>query len=116
MHLGLSIVARLGLGGRHVADRFEQAAGVDGLDAPTPAEAGSLGLDLSHLPEQSMDPIAIVGLDLAKRIFQVHGARADGSVALRKKLSRVRIPTEAGHQFRSEAGQRSDLMSATIPR
>jgi transposase len=66
---------------------------VDGLDAPTPAEAGSLGLDLSHLPEQSMDPIAIVGLDLAKRIFQVHGARADGSVALRKKLSRPQVLT-----------------------
>ena len=29
---------------------------------------------------------------------------------------RVRIPTEAGHSFRGEAGQRSDLMSATIPR
>jgi transposase InsO family protein len=28
----------------------------------------------------------------------------------------VRIPTEAGHPFRREAGQRSDLMSATIPR
>jgi hypothetical protein len=30
----------------------------------------------------------IVGLDLAKRVFQVHGATADGGVALRKKLSR----------------------------
>jgi len=28
----------------------------------------------------------------------------------------MRIPTEAGHLFRREAGQRSDLMSATIPR
>ncbi|MDE4909571.1 hypothetical protein PQI07_02505 [Methylobacterium sp. 092160098-2] len=28
----------------------------------------------------------------------------------------MRIPTEAGHPFRREAGQRSDLMSATIPR
>ncbi|WP_292514865.1 transposase, partial [Methylobacterium sp.] len=26
---------------------------------------------------------------------------------------RLRIPTEAGHPFRREAGQRSDLMSAT---
>ena len=78
MDLGLGIVACFGLGGRYVADRFEQSPVIDGLDAPTPAEAGSLGLDLSHLPEQSMDPIAIVGLDLAKRIFQVHGARADG--------------------------------------
>jgi hypothetical protein len=30
-------------------------------------------------------------------------------------IDRLRIPTEAGHLFRREAGQRSDLMSATIP-
>lgn len=40
-----------------------------------------------------MDPIAIVGLDLAKRVFQVHGARADGSIVLRKKLSRPQVLT-----------------------
>lgn len=28
----------------------------------------------------------------------------------------VRIPKEAGHLFRDEAGQRSDLMPATFPR
>jgi len=93
LDLGPGIIACLRLGGRDVADRFEQPTVIDGLDAPTPAEAGTLGPDLSHLPEQSMDPIAIVGLDLAKRIFQVHGARADGSVALRKKLSRPQVLT-----------------------
>ncbi len=35
-----------------------------------------------------MAEFTIVGLDLAKRIFQVHGATADGGVAVRKKLSR----------------------------
>ena len=30
----------------------------------------------------------IIGIDLAKRSFQLHGARADGSVAFRRKLSR----------------------------
>ena len=30
----------------------------------------------------------IIGVDLAKRVFQVHGAAADGSVVFRKKLSR----------------------------
>lgn len=35
--------------------------------------------------------IAIIGIDLAKRLFQVHGATADGSVAFRKKLSRERL-------------------------
>lgn len=35
-----------------------------------------------------MTEVTIVGLDLAKRVFQVHGATADGGVAIRKKLSR----------------------------
>ena len=34
---------------------------------------------------------SIIGIDLAKRSFQVHGARADGSVAFRRKLSRGRL-------------------------
>lgn len=38
-----------------------------------------------------MDEVTIVGLDLAKRVFQVHGARADGRVAYRKKLSRGQL-------------------------
>jgi hypothetical protein len=28
----------------------------------------------------------------------------------------MRIPTQSGHRFRFEAGHRSDLMSATIPK
>lgn len=38
-----------------------------------------------------MTEIAIVGLDLAKRVFQVHGATAAGGVAIRKKLSRAQV-------------------------
>lgn len=38
-----------------------------------------------------MTEITIVGLDLAKRVFQVHGATADGGVAIRKKLSRGQV-------------------------
>lgn len=38
-----------------------------------------------------MDSISIIGLDLAKRVFQVHGARADGHVVFRKKLSRGQL-------------------------
>ena len=34
---------------------------------------------------------APIGIDLAKRSFQLHGARADGSVAFRKKLSRDKM-------------------------
>jgi len=35
-----------------------------------------------------MAEVTIIGVDLAKRIFQAHGAAADGSVIFRKKLSR----------------------------
>ena len=38
-----------------------------------------------------MEEVSIIGIDLAKRSFQVHGARADGSVAYRKKLSRGKL-------------------------
>jgi transposase len=38
-----------------------------------------------------MSEIATVGLDLAKNVFQVHGADATGSAVLRKKLRRDQV-------------------------
>ena len=38
-----------------------------------------------------MSEVSIIGIDLAKRSFQVHGARADGSVAFRRKLGREKV-------------------------
>lgn len=38
-----------------------------------------------------MSEVAIIGIDLAKRIFQLHGARKDGSVVFRKRLSRGQL-------------------------
>ena len=38
-----------------------------------------------------MEEVTIIGIDLAKRSFQVHGAKADGSVAFRRKLSRGKL-------------------------
>ena len=35
-----------------------------------------------------MNQATIIGIDLAKRVFQAHGAAADGSMVFRKKLSR----------------------------
>jgi len=35
-----------------------------------------------------MRKATIIAVDLAKNVFQVHGAAADGSVLVRKKLSR----------------------------
>ena len=38
-----------------------------------------------------MKEVRIVGLDLAKRVFQVHAAGSDGSVVLRRELSRGQL-------------------------
>ena len=38
-----------------------------------------------------MEEVSIIGIDLAKHSFQLHGARADGSVAFRSKLSRGKV-------------------------
>ena len=38
-----------------------------------------------------MDTVSIVGIDLAKQNFQLHGAAADGSGVFRKKLSRPQL-------------------------
>ena len=38
-----------------------------------------------------MREVTIVGVDLAKRVFQLHGAAADGNVVFRKKLSRAQL-------------------------
>ena len=38
-----------------------------------------------------MDQATMIGIDLAKNSFQLHGAWTDGSVAFRKKLSRGRV-------------------------
>jgi excisionase family DNA binding protein len=36
-----------------------------------------------------VEEVSIIGLDLAKHVFQVHGAGADGSVAFRRKAAAV---------------------------
>lgn len=38
-----------------------------------------------------MEKATIIGIDLAKHVFQLHGAGSDGSVAFRKKISRAKL-------------------------
>ena len=38
-----------------------------------------------------MDDVTLIGVDLAKRVFHLHGAAGDGSVVFRKKLSRAQF-------------------------
>ena len=40
-----------------------------------------------------MNEVYIIGIDLAKRVFQLHGASADGQVVFRKKLTRSKFLT-----------------------
>jgi transposase len=47
-----------------------------------------------------MEKANIIGLDLAKRSFQAHGARADGGVAFGKKLSREKVLAFLAEQSR----------------
>jgi len=44
--------------------------------------------------------VHIIGLDLAKRVFQAHGAASDGTVVFRKKLSRSQVLTFLSSQPR----------------
>ena len=43
--------------------------------------------------EPSMGEVTTIGLDLAKHVFQVHGADADGATVLRKSLRRAQVLT-----------------------
>jgi transposase len=45
-----------------------------------------------------MNEVSIIGLDLAKNVFQAHGAGADGSVVFRRKLSRGQLLKFLGEQ------------------
>ena len=38
-----------------------------------------------------MGQASTIGLDIAKRVFQAHGADASGRVVFRKRLSRVKL-------------------------
>jgi transposase len=49
------------------------------------------GLATDGSEERDMDDVAIIGIDLAKQVFHAHGARSDGSVAFRKRLSRAQV-------------------------
>ena len=59
-----------------------------------------------------MEEASIIGIDLAKRSFQVHGARADGSVTYRRKLSGGGF---CGFSRRSRAAWWLPAMSNLLP-
>ena len=63
------------------------------MPPPTASQCANVGpWCLTDMKEEaSMGQATIIGIDLAKRVFQVHGAGADGSVVFRKQLPRTRL-------------------------
>jgi hypothetical protein len=59
----------------------------NGVDAPE----GIAVKEVVFGEGESMQEVSIIGFDLAKHVFQVHGAHADGSVAFRRKLPRSKL-------------------------
>ena len=47
-----------------------------------------------------MSEVSVIGLDLAKHVFQVHGADASGRAVLRKQLRRAQVLEFFGRQPR----------------
>ena len=45
-----------------------------------------------------MSEVSVIGLDLAERVFQVHGADASGRVLIRKQLRRGQVLEFFGRQ------------------
>ncbi len=69
------------------------ASKIDGVDASSRRHRSVPRWWCDQPPEEeaSMEQVNIIGIDLAKRSFQLHGARADGSVAFRRKVSREKL-------------------------
>jgi len=62
----------------------------DGVDAPPASDVPRLRCRIAT-KEASVDEISIIGVDIAKHVFQLHGANADGSIAFSKKVSRSKL-------------------------
>ena len=45
-----------------------------------------------------MDNVSIIGIDISKRYFQLHGATASGAPVMRKRLSRGKVLEFPGSQ------------------
>jgi hypothetical protein len=71
---------------------------VDAALSPTASQCAKLVMLKSQGKERaSMQEISIIGVDLAKNVFHLHGAAADGSVLFRKKLSRPQFQRFMGN-------------------
>jgi hypothetical protein len=64
----------------------------DGVDGPLRASnVPKLGCRKTNGREPSMDQVTTIGLDLAKQVFQEHGADVAGAVIARRSLRRRQV-------------------------
>ena len=69
--------------------------GVDGVGSQASA-CGKVDIRI-HSKGVTLMPALIIGLDLAKHVFQVHGTDQNGEVVLRKKLRRSEMVESSGN-------------------
>jgi hypothetical protein len=70
------------------------------LQPPATASICRCGILNHPWREGVISEARVIGLDLAKHVFQVHGADASERVVLRKKLRRGQVLEFFGHQPR----------------
>jgi transposase len=75
----------------HRAGRSAIAALGDGVDAPRRHLCAKVTVSNCHLKEASMEQVNTIGLDIAKHVFQAHGAGIAGDVLFRKRLTRAKL-------------------------
>ena len=63
----------------------------DGVDAPRRHLCAKVTVSELSLKEASVEQTITIGLDIAKYIFQAHGADAAGHVLFRKRLTRAKL-------------------------
>src|SRR3954471_20289164 len=79
--------------GRAARRRGTSSSSSDGVDAPRRHRRAKVVVFEDHLREASVEEVSTIGLDLAKHVFQAHGARLSGAVVFRKKLRREQVLT-----------------------
>src|SRR5271156_772281 len=76
-----------------VALKVPRYARDDGVDGPHPASVCHTGSGQTATSERgpSMEKASMIGLDIAKNVFEVHGRSAAGEVVLRRSLRRGQV-------------------------
>jgi transposase len=67
------------------------SAAISMVDAPPTASMCQSGGVEHHLREASVSEVIIIGLDIAKHVFHVHGADERGRAVFSKKISRAKL-------------------------